>query len=74
MEVYWIWNYKDYTYLKDRLIQSGFTIKGFIIEGMRGLFKAFNEFPIQMCQLPSKDDQGASFGSWSVSLSSASVS
>ena len=34
----------------------GFTINGIVIDGKRGLFKAFDEFPVQMVPLPSEND------------------
>ena len=45
---------KDYVYLKDELIAMGFNINGIIIDGMRGLFKAFDELPVQMCHCHQK--------------------
>ena len=56
-----IWKYivsetiKDYTCLKNELQGRGFTIKSITIDGKRGLFKAFDEFPVQMVSLPSKN-------------------
>lgn len=45
---------KDYNYLKHELLRRGFTIKGVIIDGKRGLFRAFDDFPIQMCHFHQK--------------------
>ena len=55
-----IWKYiesetiKDYTYLKNELENRGFTIKCIVIDGKRGLFKAFEAFPVQMCHFHQK--------------------
>jgi len=45
---------RDYTHLKNELLRKGFTIKGIVIDGKRGLFKAFDEFPVQMCHFHQK--------------------
>ena len=45
---------KDYTYLTNELQDKGFIFKGVVIDGKRGLFKAFNAFPIQMCHFHQK--------------------
>jgi len=45
---------KDYTYLKNELQSRGFTIKGIVIDGKRGLFKGFEVFPVQMCHFHQK--------------------
>ena len=45
---------QDYVYLKNELIAMGFTINGITIDGKRGLFKAFEEFPVQMCHFHQK--------------------
>ncbi len=45
---------KDYNYLKHELLLSGFTIKGVVIDGKRGLFRAFDDFPVQMCHFHQK--------------------
>ena len=45
---------KDYAYLKNELQNKGFSVKGIVIDGKRGLFKAFEEFPIQMCHFHQK--------------------
>jgi hypothetical protein len=39
----------DYKQLLQRLLQLGYTIEAIIIDGKRGLYKAFEEFPVQMC-------------------------
>lgn len=45
---------KDYIYLKDELISIGFTINGITVDGKRGLFRALEEFPVQMCHFHQK--------------------
>ena len=45
---------KDYIYLKNELQSKGFTIKGVVIDGKRGLFKAFDDFHVQMCHFHQK--------------------
>lgn len=45
---------KDYTYLTNELQGKGFIVKGVVIDGKRGLFKAFDAFPIQMCHFHQK--------------------
>lgn len=45
---------KDYTYLTNELQDKGFIVKGVVIDGKRGLFKAFDAFPIQMCHFHQK--------------------
>jgi len=39
---------KDYKYLKEELLQLGYTIQSATLDGKRGLTKAFKEIPIQM--------------------------
>jgi hypothetical protein len=39
----------DYFYLKDQLLQLGYTILSATVDGKRGLFKVFKGYPIQMC-------------------------
>ena len=39
----------DYKQQLELLIDLGYTIKAIIIDGKRGLYKAFKEYPIQMC-------------------------
>ena len=45
---------KDYIYLKDELLAMGFAINGITVDGKRGLFRALNEFPVQMCHFHQK--------------------
>ena len=40
---------KDYKYLIDELIDKGFVIQGVVVDGKRGLFRALDEYPVQMC-------------------------
>lgn len=40
---------KDYTQLLNALLDLGYTIKAIIIDGKRGLYKAFKDYSIQMC-------------------------
>ena len=40
---------QDYRYLKEVLIELGYTIQSTTLDGKRGLYKAFNSIPIQMC-------------------------
>lgn len=48
-----IWKYiesetiKDYTHLKNELEDKGFSVKGIVIDGKRGLFKAFDKFSVK---------------------------
>ena len=44
----------DYVYLKDELTAMGFIINGVTVDGKRGLFKALDEFPVQMCHFHQK--------------------
>jgi len=39
----------DYKQLLQTLLELGYTIQAIIIDGKRGLYKAFEEFPVQMC-------------------------
>ena len=39
----------DYKQLLQTLLELGYTIQAIIIDGKRGLYKAFEDFPIQMC-------------------------
>ena len=39
---------KDYSQLIQELLDLGYTIKAVIIDGKRGLYRALNEYPIQM--------------------------
>jgi len=45
---------KDYKYLKEELIVLGYTIQSAILDGKRGLTKAFQDTPIQMCHFHQK--------------------
>ena len=45
---------KDYTYLTNEFQGKGFIVKGVVIDGKKGLFKAFDAFPIQMCHFHQK--------------------
>ena len=45
---------KDYSQLLQELLDLGYIIKAIIIDGKRGLFKAFHEYPIQMCHFHQK--------------------
>ena len=40
---------EDYKQLLNSLLFYGYTIKAIIIDGLRGLYKAFDGYPIQMC-------------------------
>ena len=45
---------KDYKYLIDELIDKGFTIQGVVVDGKRGLFRALEDYPVQMCHFHQK--------------------
>lgn len=45
---------KDYKYLIDELNEMGFTIQGVVVDVKRGLFRALDEYPIQMCHFHQK--------------------
>ncbi|NOQ30657.1 MAG: transposase [Helicobacteraceae bacterium] len=45
---------KDYKQLIQRLLDYGYIIKAVTIDGKRGLFKALNDYPIQMCHFHQK--------------------
>ena len=45
---------EDYKYLKDELIKLGYTIQSVVLDGKRGLYKAFNNIPKQMCHFHQK--------------------
>jgi hypothetical protein len=45
---------KDYSQLLQELLELGYTVKAVIIDGKRGLYGAFNEYPIQMCHFHQK--------------------
>ncbi len=39
----------DYIQLLNQLLDLGYTIQAIIIDGKRGLYKAFKDYPVQMC-------------------------
>jgi len=45
---------KDYKYLKEELIRIGYIITSVTLDGKRGLYKAFEGIPIQMCHFHQK--------------------
>ncbi|MCF6310518.1 MAG: hypothetical protein L3J19_08640 [Sulfurimonas sp.] len=45
---------KDYKQLLQRLLDYGYVVKAIIIDGKRGLFKAFKDYPVQMCHFHQK--------------------
>ncbi|CAA6814006.1 MAG: FIG00657648: hypothetical protein [uncultured Campylobacterales bacterium] len=45
---------EDYRYLKEELINLGYKIQSVTIDGKRGLYKAFEGIPIQMCHFHQK--------------------
>lgn len=45
---------KDYRYLKEELIRIGYIITSVTLDGKRGLYKAFEGIPIQMCHFHQK--------------------
>jgi len=45
---------KDYKQLLQVLLDLGYTIQAIIIDGKRGLYKAFKDYPIQMCHFHQK--------------------
>jgi hypothetical protein len=45
---------EDYLQLLQELLDLGYTIKAVIIDGKRGLYRAFNDYPIQMCHFHQK--------------------
>jgi hypothetical protein len=45
---------QDYIYLKEKLIRNGYIIKSATLDGKRGIYKAFNDVPIQMCHFHQK--------------------
>ena len=45
---------KDYKYLKEELLELGYTIQSTTLDGKRGLTKAFEGIPIQMCHFHQK--------------------
>ena len=42
-------NLSDYKELFCEVLESGYEIQAIVLDGKRGLIKAFNEYPIQMC-------------------------
>ena len=40
---------KDYKQLLQRLLDIGYEVKAIIIDGKRGLYKAFQDYHVQMC-------------------------
>jgi len=45
---------KDYKQLLQRLLDIGYEVQAIIIDGKRGLYKAFKDYPIQMCHFHQK--------------------
>lgn len=45
---------QEYVCLKDELKSKGFIINGITVDGKRGLFRALEEFPVQMCHFHQK--------------------
>ena len=45
---------KDYKYLFYTLLELGYAINSITIDGKRGLYKAFNDYPVQMCHFHQK--------------------
>ena len=45
---------KDYKQLLQELIDLGYIVKAIIIDGKRGLYKAFKDYPVQMCHFHQK--------------------
>lgn len=45
---------RDYKYLIGELLERGFTIQGVIVDGKRGLFRALEDYPVQMCHFHQK--------------------
>lgn len=39
----------DYIHLRDQLLELGYTILSATVDGKRGLYKVFKEYPTQMC-------------------------
>lgn len=44
----------DYKYLLQELINLGYKIKSITIDGKRGSYKAFEDYPVQMCHFHQK--------------------
>jgi len=47
---------KDYKQLLTELINLGYTINSITIDGKRGLYKAFEDYPVQNVSLSSEED------------------
>lgn len=45
---------KDYKYLLSSLLKLGYTINSITIDGKRGLYRAFEDYPVQMCHFDQK--------------------
>ena len=45
---------KDYKQLLQRLLEIGYEVQAIIIDGKRGLYKVFKDYPIQMCHFHQK--------------------
>jgi hypothetical protein len=45
---------KSYKYLLKKLLELGYTINSITIDGKRGLYKAFEDYPVQMCHFHQK--------------------
>ena len=45
---------QDYKYLKEELLNRGYTITSTTLDGKRDLYKAFKDIPIQMCHFHQK--------------------
>jgi hypothetical protein len=43
-----------YKFLKEKLQKLGYTIQSVVLDGKRGLYKAFDDIPIQMCHFHQK--------------------
>jgi len=44
-------NADDYKQLIDELIDKGFIIQGAVVDGKRGIIRAFRDIPVQMCHV-----------------------
>jgi len=45
---------KDYKYLLSSLLELGYIVNTITIDGKRGLYKAFKDYPVQMCHFHQK--------------------
>lgn len=45
---------KDYKYLFNELLSMGYKVKAVVIDGKRGLYTLFKDYPIQMCHFHQK--------------------